>query len=266
VTVVIGDAHRLIALALDLAHNGAEAARLERLPGVPPPVVAELCRDVADDFDRRPDHPPDDELDTVLAAYTALRQESLRQLRAVQAAGIRIRPWLRPGQPYSGSRQLSDAVRATSTLYVYLTARGHGPSGTRARRHPLLAPSGVRIEGVELCHNDVLRAVHDLFGHIAYGNSMGPAGELRAAFCQFALYPPAAHPALFAEQVSQVCWFFAGAHLRDGSGRVPARGEPGWTPPDERLYPRQKVFAGPPALLRRFTGVFGAAPRTQEER
>jgi hypothetical protein len=266
VTTAIGGTPRLVALALDLAHDRTGAARLERLPSVPSAAFAEMCRDVADDFDRRPDQPPDDELDAVLAAYTALQRQSLRQLRAALAAGIQIRPWLLPGQPYTGSRQLSDAVRATSTLYVYLTARGHGPDGTPARRHPLLAPSGIRTDGVELCHNDVLRAVHDLFGHVAFGNSMGPAGELRAAFCQFALYSPAAHPALFAEQVSQICWFFHGAHLRDGSGRVSARGEPGWTPPGERPYPRQKVFAGPPALLRRFTGAFAAAPPTEEER
>jgi hypothetical protein len=88
------------------------------------------------------------------------------------------------------------------------------------------------------------------------GSSMGPAGEFRAARCHMAMYSAPAHPVLFTEQISQICWFFYGPHLADPSGRLPRRGEPGWIPPRRRPYPEQKVFACPPGYVDRFKASF----------
>jgi len=62
---------------------------------------------------------------------------------------------------------------------------------------------------------------------------------------------------LFSEQISQICWFFYGPHLRTASGRLPERDEPGWVPPGERPYAEQKVFTCPPEFVARFKACFG---------
>jgi hypothetical protein len=254
--VIGGNAH-VVALAqeyLDRVRPGhpTDVARLARLRVR---LDEEFCREVADHFARQRALAWDADL---ARRYALLQAENLRQYRAIVAAGIRVRPWLAQGQPYRDSRHLCESVRETSTLYVYLTRDGHGPgpAAPPESRHPMRKPSGVRLSGVDFCHNDIFRAVHDVFGHVMFGNSMGPVGEFHAAYCHLALYPLPAHPVLFTEQVSQICWFFYGSHLRDRAGRLAPRGASGWVPPARRPYPEQKVFACPPEFVERFKASF----------
>jgi hypothetical protein len=234
--------------------EGAVDGPLDDVVARPVRMDEGFCREVADHFDRQPR--------TVWSAdlarrYALLRAESRRQFDAIESTGIRVEPWLGAGQPYEGSRHLYESVRATGTLYVFLTRHGHGPEEPPEVRHPMRLPSGVVRSGVEFEHNDILRAVHDLFGHVMSGNPMGPVGEFRATYCHLAMYSAAVHPVLFSEQVSQICWFFYGPHLRTASGRLPARGEPGWVPPAARPYAGQKVFSCPPRFVERFKASFG---------
>jgi hypothetical protein len=117
-------------------------------------------------------------------------------------------------------------------------------------------PSGLSAAGVPLLYNDVFRVVHDLFGHVLHAARMDVAGEFTAALGHLRMYSPPAHPVLFVEQVSQICWFFYGPHLRRPDGTRPRRGQPGWTPPAERPYPEQKVVRCPPHFLTRFMEAF----------
>lgn len=211
-----------------------------------------FCRTVARHYDRAPLRVDGPEL---REGYAWLKRESLRQYHHLCDAGLRIEPWRGPGQPYHGSRELLAGLSATGVLYVYLTSTGHGPDGS-PQGHPLAEPSGVWAGGVEFAYNDIFRAVHDLFGHALHAASMGPAGELCAAYRHMMMYPAAAHPVLFTEQVAQICWFFFGPHLVDRYGRLPRRGEPGWMAPDRRPYPQQKVFPSPPAFVARFKASF----------
>lgn len=223
---------------------------LARLADRPVRLDEAFCCAVAEHFEAQPGYA----WSAALARrYAALRVESLRQYEAIVAAGLRVEPWTGPGQPYGSGKQLREGVLATGTLYVYLTRDGHGPPGEHATPHPLRGPSGVRCSGVELTDNDVLRVVHDVFGHVLLGYGFGPAGELGATYCQLALYSADAHPVLFSEQVSQICWFYYGPHLRTDTGHLPRRDEPGWVPPADRPYPEQKVFDCPQWLVDRFT-------------
>ncbi|HEU5111578.1 MAG TPA: crotonobetainyl-CoA--carnitine CoA-transferase [Micromonosporaceae bacterium] len=215
-----------------------------------------FCREVADHFAAAPAREHGPALDR---AYATLKAENLRQFRLALDAGIRVAPWLGTGQPYRGIADLTTRLRASGVLHVYLPRAGHGP-GAATPDHPMCEPAGIRVDGVEFTHNDVFRAVHDLFGHVLYGASMGPVGEFRAAHGHMAMYSAAAHPVVFTEQVSQICWFFYGPHLRDASGRLPRRGDPDWTPPAERPYPPQKVFRCPPEFLDRFRDCFQEVP------
>lgn len=226
----------------------AEPVRIEELVGRRDEPDEDFRRRVADAFTAAPWRHV---TPAVREGYARMKAENLRLLHRAAGVGIRIRPWRGKGQPYAGSGEMIRELARTGTLHVFLTEAGHGPGGPEPD-HPLCEPSEIRADGVRLLHNDVFRAVHDIFGHAMPGAAMGPVGELRAARCHMALYPASAHPVLFVEQVAQICWFFYGPHLRDAAGRLPAPDEPGWIPPPARPYPPQKVFPCPPGLLEEF--------------
>lgn len=215
----------------------------------------DFCLGLADRFERLPRLLYDGRL---AARYARLKEENRLLYEAIADAGIAVEPWLRPVQPYRDATEMALGVMATGTLYVFLTRDGHGP-GASAGFHPLREPAGVAVRGVQLCHNDLLRATHDVFGHVMFGHGFGLAGELKAAYCHMALFSPAAQPVLLTEQVAQICWFFLGPHLRDATGRVRKPGDSGYVEPSRRPYPKQKVFPLEPSALARFRRMFRAA-------
>ncbi|MCP2274100.1 hypothetical protein LV75_006634 [Actinokineospora diospyrosa] len=217
-----------------LSHRFPRADPTYRRPT--PRLDARFCRRVARLHDRAPLLGAGTE-----DAYLALRQEDLRQYRAIRDAGVRVRPWRGAGQPYPDSPTLIDEVTRTGVLWLYLTRSGHGPGSTDG--HPMRHPSGVVEDGEPLCHNDILRVVHDLFGHVALRAGFGPRGEFAATGGHLLLYPARAWPALFTEQIGQICWYFYGDHLATGP----------------RRYPEQKVFLYPPAFLDEFRGLLQPA-------
>lgn len=232
--------------------EGLPAVRLDRLAAERLRIDEDFCREVADCYDAAP--MVTDPAGTA-RGYARLAEENLRQFRLIGDAGIRVLPWTGPGQPYRDSQDLVARVRSRSLLHVFLTRHGHGPDGAGGE-HPLRARAGVRAGGEELLHNDIFRAVHDVFGHVLFGNTFGPHGEFRATRCHLAMYPADLHPLVFAEQVGQLCWFFNGPHLRRPDGTLPRRGEPGHLPPALRPYPPQKQFAYDRCTLDRFAALF----------
>ncbi|WP_406632470.1 crotonobetainyl-CoA--carnitine CoA-transferase [Amycolatopsis sp. WGS_07] len=192
------------------------------------------CRRVAAYYDQGPLF----DLDAALAdRYRRFQRETWEHFQLVAEAGIEVRPWRGPGQPYRTSAELRAAVRTTGVLYVYLTSAAHGP-GTGRAGHPMAEPSGVVADGVRLCHNDIFRAVHDVFGHVLSGSGFSPRGEFRASFCHLSMYSEPVHPVLFTEQIAQICWYFYGPHAA------------------RRRYPEQKVFAFPEAYVEEFRALF----------
>ncbi|WP_140158133.1 hypothetical protein [Micromonospora sp. NBS 11-29] len=229
------------------AHGPAEPD-----PTAPPAAACEdLGLRIAAAYDRATG-PPDR---TTLDGYRRLRAENLAQYHAAVRAGVRVVPWRGRGQPYADSADLRERVRRTGTLAVYLTRDGHGP-GPATDPHPMREPSPVTVDGVVLTHNDVFRAVHDLFGHVLLGASFGPRGEFRATWSHLRMYPPEVHPVLFAEQIGQICWFFYGPHLLGPDGRPRRPGDPGHVPPGRRPYPEQKVVRLDAHLFEEFRTLF----------
>jgi hypothetical protein len=55
------------------------------------------------------------------------------------------------------------------------------------------------------------------------------------------MFSPLARPALTAETRGQTCWMYYGPHLRDASGALIGKGEPGWLPVPARPYAEQKA-------------------------
>lgn len=176
-------------------------------------------------------------------AYEALALEAVQQFHAASAAGIRIRPWLDEGQPYSSSRELVSCVSGTSELYVYLTASGHGSrAAADIGQHPLLRHSGITVDGYEFVFNDILRGVHDLFGHVLFGHGFNVSGELSAAYTHGLGLSTDARKALITEQVGQIsAYYFSDSGLASRQ---------------ERAFPNQKVFLYPDHLVDDYLTLF----------
>jgi hypothetical protein len=223
-----------------------------RLAGLRATLGEDFGRRVAAYYESAPDRSSE-----LQSRYERFAACSLLQYRGLVQAGFRVRPWLRDGQPYSGFRQLRDQLRRSRTVHVFLTSAGHGPEAP-AGPHPLREPSGVVVDGVEFCHNDILRAVHDVFGHLLADAGFGPMGEFAAVYSQMRLYPPDLHDILFAEQVGQICWFFYGPHLSDRSGTLPGPGDAAYTPPPHRPYPQQKIVEFEAHFIDEFREAFRA--------
>jgi hypothetical protein len=227
----------------------ADLARLADLVVV---IDDGFCRDVAD----RHEQAPLLAYDAALAEqYERTKQESRVLFEDILAAGFVVEPWLQPGEPYQDSRELRRFVQETRTIRVLLSGDAHGPPGSSGF-HPLRHGSGIMVGGVELLHNDLIRTIHDLFGHVMLGTSFGPMGELKAAYCQMALHSDDARAVLFSEQVAQTCWFYFGPHLRDEAGRLRRPGESGYVAPRARPYPEQKVYRTEPGDLSTFRRMF----------
>jgi hypothetical protein len=237
--------HDLVVIArqyVDRRFSGRRRSNVLQCGVVPGRWDEDFCRRVALWYDREPDLAYGAELSRL---YDRFIWETSEQYRTIVDAGIRVAPWRRPGQPYAGSAQLRAEVRATSTIYVYLTSVGHGDRRS-APYHPLRKPSGITVDGVEFAANDLFRAVHDVFGHVMHGYSFSARGEFSATYCHMQMYSTDVHAVLFAEQVTQICWYYYGPHLREGGSR---------------RYPDQKILQVPAELLEQFKAMFTDAGR-----
>lgn len=218
----------------------------------------EFCRAVADWYERAPSY---SSRPAEHREYRRFKAETHRQFDALRAAGVRVEPWLRPGQPYAGSADLREKVQSTGTLHVYLTATGHGPHRVSTRApgsvaHPMLAPSPVVVSGVRFCYNDLFRAVHDTFGHVANGNNFSLEGEHRAAWDHMGMYSPLCHRALLTETLCQICWFYCGKHLRRADGSLPNKSDPDYVRPADRPYSVQHTSLIPNEFVATFYSLF----------
>ena len=141
------------------------------------------------------------EEETVLA-YHALENEVLWQWNALRHAGYRLLPWECDGQPYADSREMRADVREHKRLWFF----------TGGDPHPFL---GTLVGDTGLTGNDMLRAIHDCFGHAAEGYGFGQRGEENAWLHHSMMFSPLAQRALTTETRGQNSWVNAGpyAHL-----------------------------------------------------
>lgn len=203
------------------------------------PVTGELGMLVADQFAAMR-HEPGNPL--VEASYRQYVRELTAQYEfAVAGLGLRVEPWPCPSEPYRDSHHMIEDVRRHRHLYVLATHARWGEVGTGHADHPVLAPAGIVVDGVELLANDLFRVVHDVFGHAVEGHQFGPVGEEKAWLAHYGMFSPLARPALTAETRGQTCWMYFGPHLRTSSGALIGRDEPGWVPVPQRPFAEQKA-------------------------
>ena len=200
-------------------HSVAEQYMREHgLPYNPPrthaPVDVPRAQRIAEAFEDMP-HAPDDP--AVQASYNAMVKETIDQFRAIEATGLKIefiKPWMK--DPYARSPRLANQdMRDNNHLWVFPTDQGFGSSAERAAalaENPLLAPTGITIDGRPTVANDIFRIVHDYFGHFKDGNGFRAAGEENAWRSHSAMYSDAARPAMTTETRGQNSWLNYGPH------------------------------------------------------
>ena len=156
-------------------------------------------------------HDPNDP--AVKASYAALARETMAQWQAIKATGLKV-DWIKPGQkdPYADTPRSAEMdVSEHNHWWGFPTDAGFG-SDPNLKGNPLLADSGEVIGGRHALVNDVFRIVHDMNGHIKEGNGFSPAGEENAWRSHYAMYSPAARPAMTTETRGQSEWVNFGPH------------------------------------------------------
>lgn len=190
------------------------------------PVDEARAKRIAD-FYHSAKHAPADP--RVRRSYDAMGEETLRQYQwAKEQGGVEFEPWEDEGQPYANSQDMRDDARG-GHLYYY--TGGDHPGDSLPHR-----PS--RVQGRS--HNDLFRAVHDLYGHALHGNQFGPRGEEHAWRTHSKMYSPEAKPAMSAETRGQNSWVNYGPHMRRPDGSVPRQEDSDWVPHPQRRFAEQK--------------------------
>ncbi|RPF35117.1 hypothetical protein EDD92_5114 [Streptomyces sp. TLI_185] len=227
-----------------------------RAAGVP----EDLVRKIARRFHEQPSRPNDPD---ARGQYLQMAHEARAQLACMTGMGLTVRFFRKSGQPYTASRELCRAMDAGEDLYVFPTEHGHGPEGYEDPDNPLLAPSGVDIDGTPALHNDVLRATHDYFGHYLMRAPFDLRGELSVAYAHLRMFSPGIHRAVLNEFVGQIAWFYNGPHLTRPDGSVPRRGDDDWTAPGQRPFADQKINLMPAEWVEEFLA-WGSAGKTRD--
>lgn len=222
-------------------------------------VNDQTAKEIADAYEAAKSNPSDPK---VKAAYDALNQETRDQWDTITKAGVKMEPWLKTGQPYANSKEMTDDV-ASGHLWFFPTDAGFGSAKLDAS-HPMLADSGVKVNGKSLPFNDVFRAVHDYFGHAKEGYEFGPRGELNAYLSHSRMYSDAAKPAMAAETLGQNSWVNFGPQLRDASGNLRKAGDEGYVAPADRQFAEQKAVLLPEELVAKVEPAIAAAPKKED--
>jgi hypothetical protein len=180
------------------------------------PVDVPRAKAIAHEYDIMP-HLPEDP--SIQRAYDALARETRDQYEMLQRAGnYKFEPF-KPGpvgsDPYAANPRLAQKdFLENKHMYYFPSEQGFGLPGEEAfaKANPMMAPSGVKIEGKEVPFNDLFRVVHDVFGHHKEGFGFRAAGEENAWRSHGRMYSPEALPAMTAETRGQNSWVNFGPH------------------------------------------------------
>lgn len=119
-------------------------------------------------------------------AYEALGLEVTGQFNFIKyQLGIHMEPWQADGQPYATSQAMQADVVDNKHLWYF----------TGGDAHPFLGQA-----------NDLLRAVHDVFGHATEGYSFAARGEENAWLHHSMMFSAEAQAALTSETRGQNSW------------------------------------------------------------
>jgi hypothetical protein len=168
-------------------------------------VDPERAKRIADEYERMP-HAPNDP--NVAASYDALKNETLAQYQHAVNNGYRFEFYPEGEDPYPNSpREAVLDLHHNKHMYVYPTETGFGTEGTdQPQDHPMLEHAGISWGGRPATYNDVMRAVHDFYGHAKEGVGFRADGEDNAWRQHASMFSQAAVPAMTTETRGQNSW------------------------------------------------------------
>lgn len=235
---------------MDRAAVGAIADRYRQKAGVKTgrlmtllPVDETYMQRVAD-VQQKAGHNPDNP--GVAKAYRALIDETRAMWQ--ELGDIKVTAFTGDGSPYA-SRGAMFSDLSAGRLQLRLSADMFG-AGADNPGHPLNAAAGIKtVDGKDLSWNDVLRVVHDVYGHGQSGFNDSPLGRYNAYHEHARLLSPEARRALATETLAQGAWDNFGPHMRRKDGTVPGPTDVDYLPPNQREFAQQKAFLLPDPLV-----------------
>jgi hypothetical protein len=193
-------------------NTAAEYARSVGIDYNPPKtyakVNAERATRIADEYEKMAHNPNDPK---VKESYDAMIKETLDQWEVIKKTGLKVEPIMAGSKdPYAASPRLALIdVQDNNHLWFFPTESGFGGTESASidiSNNPLMQPTGEILNGHKMLANDVLRIVHDYFGHIKEGVGFRADGEENAWRSHAAMYSDKARPAMTAETRGQNSW------------------------------------------------------------
>jgi hypothetical protein len=188
----------------DLAKSYMKSKKMEyNPPKTFKKVDPERAGRIAGEYDKMkhdPNHPD------VKASYAALAKETMDQFHHItKHGGLKLSFGSDyASDPYSKTPHMgAKDVRDNNHLHVFKTEGGFGSSDHDSSDHPMLAKTGVEVNGHHMLVNDAFRAVHDYFGHFKEGFGFRADGEENAWRQHAAMYSPLARKAMTTETRGQ---------------------------------------------------------------
>lgn len=185
-------------------------------------------------------HEPDNPI--VKKAFSELITEIKKQADALIARGYKFQI-AKEGEGYnSDSKKMFDDVRNNKRIFVDPSSKSFGTKRTFDSENIGLQDSGYKdVNGIPMTNVELIRAVHDLFGHNEFGNGFGAIGEENAWRNHMSMFTPLAQRALTSTTRGQNSWVNFGEHMRNADGSIKKKGDEGYLSPNERPFAEQKI-------------------------
>lgn len=235
-------AQKVTASAEDYLEDNRERLGIEEFP---PHDLVNLDETRSRTIGQQFEDAPDTELNKpeVRAAYEQLAEEVLSQYQHIVANDGMTFTYGNDG--YNNSEAMMADVADNSHMQVYQTSPDSFGSKEVSADHPLLEGTGIFQGDYELVYNDLFRAVHDYYGHVADGNQFGGVGEERAWAKHVTMFSPEARRAMTSETRGQNSWVNYGPQMFDKDGWRGDKDHPRYILAEDRPFAVQKVFLLP---------------------
>lgn len=197
------------------------------------------AKNIADAYDEMKHDPDNPE---VKKGFEELVTQIKSQADMLLSMGYKFQ-LAKEGEGYgSSSKKMSDDVKNNKRILVDPSSKSFGTKRTFDKDNIGLQDSGYKdSNGIPMTNVELVRAVHDLFGHAEFGNGFGPTGEDNAWRNHMSMFTPLAQKALTTTTRGQNSWVNFGPHMRNSDGSIKKSGDPGYLTPDKRPFAEQKI-------------------------
>ncbi len=194
---------------------------------------------IADAFNEMKHEPNNPE---VKKGFEQLITEIKKQADALIKEGFKFE-LVTEGKAYnSDSKKMLNDVKNNKRILIEASEGAFGTKRTFDQDNIGLQDSGYTdVNGRKLTNVELIRAVHDLFGHSEYGNGFGAIGEENAWRVHMSMFTPLAQKALTATTRGQNSWVNFGNHMRNADGSIKKKGDAGYLEPNKRPFAEQKI-------------------------